>query len=82
MSNNLRIQVTQNPDTDAHLTVRKFRPAHRMLRSIFGTTKPRQQMAILLPGAGTASVEIPVRESDGDMTVLAAALGLLGGDSK
>ena len=82
MSDNLRIQVTQTPDPDAALSVRKFRPTRRMLRSIFGTAEPRHKMAILLPGADTASVEVAVRESDGDITTLAEALGLMGGDSE
>lgn len=40
-------------------------------------------MAILLPGVDTAAVEVAVQETDGDVTALAEALGLLdGGDAK
>ena len=63
--------------------MRQVRPSRRLLRSVFGTAKPRQKMAILLPGVDAASVEVAVQETDGDITALAEALGLLdGGDVK
>lgn len=82
MSNQLRIKVAQNPNPDAALSMRQVRPSRRLLRSVFGTAKPRQKMAILLPGADTATVEVTVRETDGEITALAQSLGLLGGDAK
>ena len=77
MNNQLRIRVAQNPNPDAALSMRQLRPSRRLLRSVFGTAKPRQKMAILLPGVDTAAVEVSVRETDGDITALAEALGLL-----
>lgn len=83
MSNQLRIRVAQEPNPDAALSMRQIRPSRRLLRSVFGTAKPRQKMAILLPGADTAAVEVAVREGDSDITALAEALGLMdGGDDK
>lgn len=83
MDNQLRIRVAKNPNPDAALSTRQVRPSRRLLRSVFGTAKPRQKMAILLPGVDTAAVEVAVQETDGDVTALAEALGLLdGGDAK
>ena len=83
MNNQLRIRVANNPNPDAALSMHQVRPSRRLLRSVFGTAKPRQKMAILLPGVDTAAVEVAVRETDGDITALAEALGLLdGGDAK
>ena len=82
MSNQLRIKVAQNPNPEAALSMRQVRPSRRLLRSVFGTAKPRQKMAILLPGADTATVEVTVRESDGEITALAQSLGLMDGDAK
>ncbi len=82
MSNHLRIKVAQNPNPEAALSMRQVRPSRRLLRSVFGTAKPRQKMAILLPGADTATVEVTVRESDGEITALAQSLGLMDGDAK
>ena len=77
MNNQLRIRVAKNPNPDATLSMRQVRPSRRLLRSVFGTAKPRQKMAILLPGVDTATVEVAVEEADGDVTALAEALGLL-----
>ena len=82
MNNQLRIRVAKNPNPDATLSMRQVRPSRRLLRSVFGTAKPRQKMAILLPGADTATVEVTVRESDGEITALAQSLGLMDGDAK
>lgn len=83
MNNQLRIRVAKNPNPDAALSMRQVRPSRRLLRSVFGTAKPRQKMAILLPGVDTAAVEVAVEETDGDVTALAEALGVLdGGDAK
>lgn len=83
MNNQLRIRVAKHPNPDAALSMRQVRPSRRLLRSVFGTAKPRQKMAILLPGVDTAAVEVAVQGTDGDITALAEALGLLdGGDVK
>lgn len=79
MSNQLRIRVAKNPNPDAALSMRQIRSTRRLLRSVFGTAKPRQKMAILLPGADTTAVEVAVRETDGDIAALAEALGLMNG---
>ena len=83
MSNQLRIRVAQNPNPDAALSMRQVRPSRRLLRSVFGTAKPRQKIAILLPGVDTAAVEVAVRGTDGDIAALAETLGLMnGGDDE
>lgn len=50
MNNQLRIRVAKNPNPDAALSMRQVRPSRRLLRSVFGTAKPRQKMAILAAG--------------------------------
>lgn len=79
MSVKLKIRVARQPDPDALLSAREIRPSKRLLRTIFGTSKPRHKMAILLPGSEADTVEVRVSDiADDDLMALAEAVGVTG----
>lgn len=84
MSTKLKIKIAKNPSPDAALAAKEIRPSRRMLRAIFGTSRPQHRMAVLLPGSDTTSVEVRVAETDDDLMALADVAGVTrkGGDPK
>ena len=81
MSPKLKIRVAKDPNPEAVVSARQKRPSKRLLREVFGTTRPRQKMAIIIPGEDTTDVQVCIQDQGaGDLTALAEALGVLGGD--
>ena len=78
MSTRLKLKISKHPNPDALLSAREIRPSKRILRAIFGTTKPRHTMAVLLPGSEATSVEVNLANTttDGDLMALADAVGV------
>lgn len=86
MTTKLKIKVARQPDPDALLAAREIRPSRRLLRKVFGTSKPRHKVAILLPGDDADRVEVQVCEtpdSNDSLMALAEAVGVVkGGEVK
>lgn len=84
MSTKLKIKIAKHPSPAAALAAKEIRPSRRMLREIFGTSRPRHRMAVLLPGSDTTSVEVRVADTDDDLMALADAVGVTreGGDNR
>ncbi|WP_311553512.1 hypothetical protein [Propionimicrobium lymphophilum] len=83
MPTKLKIKIAKHPSPAAALGAKEIRPSRRMLRAIFGTSRPQHRMAVLLPGSDTTSVEVHVAETDDDLMTLADAVGVTrkGGDA-
>ena len=79
MPTKLKIKIAKHPSPAA----KEIRPSRRMLRAIFGTSRPQHRMAVLLPGTDTTSVEVRVAATDDDLVALADAVGVTrgGGDA-
>ncbi len=72
MPTKLKIKIAKHPSPDATLAAKEIRPTKRMLRAIFGTTRPQHRMAVLLPGCEATSVEVRASNTaDGDLSRLA-----------
>lgn len=83
MSPKLKIRLAKNPSPEAVVSAKQKRPSKRLLREVFGTTRPRQKIAIIIPGQDTTAVHVCIQDqSAGDLTALAEALGVLGGDAQ
>lgn len=84
MSCKLALKVTKTPTPDAALAARQIRPSKRLLRQIFGTTDPKHQMAVLLPGSQATSVEVRVDNVTDDPNAMAqaGAGSCMGGDGR
>lgn len=85
MPTKLKIKITKHPSPDAALAAKEIRPNKRMLRAIFGTTRPQHRMAVLLPGSEATSVEVRATStSDDDLIRLAEQVGVTreGGEPK
>lgn len=86
MTSKLKIKIARRPDQDALLATRQIRPSRYLLRKVFGRSRPRHKMAILLPGDDADSVEVKVCEppkSENSLMALAEAVGVAkGGESK
>ena len=84
MTSKLKIKIARRPDPDALLATRQIRPSRYLLRKVFGRSRPRHKMAILLPGDDADSVEVQVCEKpDDSLMALAEAVGVAkGGESK
>lgn len=84
MSHRIKLRVTKTPDPAASLASKEIRPSRWLLRRIFGTSRPRHKMAILLPGSETANVQVtfakPNRDGDGLLDVARAADAVKRGD--
>ncbi|MDR6938673.1 hypothetical protein [Arcanobacterium hippocoleae] len=78
MSTKLKVKIGKHPNPEALLSTKEIQPSKRILRTIFGTTKPRHKMAIILPGTEATSVEIQHVEPDDDLMALAHAVGVAG----
>lgn len=83
MPTKLKIKIAKHPSPAAALAAKEIRPSRRMLRAIFGTSRPQHRMAVLLPGTDTTSVEVRVADTD-DLMALADAAGVTrkGGDNR
>ncbi|MEA5653422.1 hypothetical protein [Cutibacterium granulosum] len=83
MSTKLKIKIAKHPSPAAALAAKEIRPSKRLLRAIFGTTRPQHRMAVLLPGSDTTSVEVRLADADDDLMALADAVGVTreGGDA-
>ncbi|MEA5648163.1 MAG: hypothetical protein R5N71_01580 [Cutibacterium granulosum] len=83
MSTKLKIKIAKHPSPAAALAAKEIRPSKRLLRAIFGTTRPQHRMAVLLPGSDTTSVEVRLADADDDLMALADAVGATreGGDA-
>lgn len=82
MPTKLKIKIAKHPSPAAALGAKEIRPSRRMLRAIFGTSRPQHRMAVLLPGSEASTVE--VRVADDDLMALADAVGATtreGGDA-
>lgn len=66
MPTKLKIKIAKHPSPAAALAAKEIRPSRRMLRAIFGTSRPQHRMAVLLPGSDT----------DDDVMALADAAGV------
>ena len=77
MTHRLQIRVSKAPNPEAMLSAREIRPSKRMLRAIFGTSRPKHRMAVLLPGSEATSVEVNLANTntDDDLMALADAVG-------
>lgn len=86
MTSKLKIKIARRPDPDALLATRQIRPSRYLLRKVFGRSRPRHKMAILLPGDDADCVEVKVCEppkSEDSLTDLAEAVGVVkGGEAK
>ncbi|MGV9196384.1 hypothetical protein ACTOVL_04155 [Arcanobacterium canis] len=75
MGSRLKLKVTKTPEPTAMLAAKKTKVTGRMMRRIFGTTKPQHQIAVLLPGKDIDAVEVQVtRKDDDDLMALADAI--------
>ena len=75
MNTRLKIKVAKKPSEDAMLSARSIHADKRLLRRIFGTSKPNQHIAVLIPGTKTDALEVSLaRESDDDLMALARVL--------
>lgn len=81
MPTKLKIRIAKHPSPIAALAAKEIRPSRRMLRAIFGTSRPQHRMAVLLPGSEASTVE--VRVADDNLMALAYAVGVTrkGGDA-
>ncbi len=86
MAHKLKIKLAKHPDENSLLAARQIRPSRRLLRKVFGTSRPRHKMAILLPGDEADRVEVQVCETpdpNDSLMALAEAVGVAkGGDPK
>lgn len=86
MTSKLKIKIARRPDPDALLATRQIRPSRYLLRKVFGRSRPRHKMAILLPGDDADRVEVQVCEtpkSENSLMALAKAVGAAkGGEAK
>lgn len=86
MTTKLKVKIARRPDPDALLATRQIRPSRYLLRKVFGRSRPRHKMAILLPGDEADSVEVKVCEaakSEDSLMALAEAVGVAkGGELK
>ena len=86
MTSKLKIKIARRPDQDALLATRQIRPSRYLLRKVFGRSRPRHKMAILLPGDDADRVEVKVCEppkSENSLMALAKAVGVAkGGEAK
>lgn len=86
MTSKLKIKIARRPDQDALLATRQIRPSRYLRRKVFGRSRPRHKMAILLPGDDADSVEVKVCEPpkcEDSLTDLAEAVGVFkGGEAK
>ena len=48
MPTKLKIKIAKHPSPAAALAAKEIRPSRRMLRAIFGTSRPQHRMAVLL----------------------------------
>ena len=80
MPTKLKIKIAKHPSPAAALAAKEIRPSRRMLRAIFGTSRPQHRMAVLLPGSAASTVEVRVA----DLMALADAAGVTrkGGDAE
>lgn len=83
MPTKLKIKIAKHPNPAAALAAKEIRPSRRMLRAIFGTSRPQHRTAVLLPGTDTTSVEVRVADTDDNLVALADAVGATrkGGDA-
>lgn len=77
MPTNLKIKIAKHPSPAAALAAKEIRPSRRMLRAIFGTSRPKHRMAVLLPGSEASTVE--ERVADDDLMALADAVSVTRG---
>lgn len=86
MAHKLKIKLAKHPDANSLLAARQIRPSRRLLRNVFGTSRPRHKMAILLPGGEADRVEVQVCETpdpNDSLMALAEAVGVVkGGELK
>ena len=75
MPTKLKIKSAKHPSPAAALTAKENRPIRRMLRTIFGTSRPQHRMTVLLPGSEASTVEVHVADPDDDLMALANAAG-------
>ena len=82
MPTKLKIKIAKHPSPAAALAAKEIRPSRRMLRAIFGTSRPQHRMAVLLPGSEASTVEVRVADTD-DLMALADVAGVTreGGDN-
>lgn len=78
MSTRLKINLANQPSPAATLAAKEIHPSKRMLRAIFGTARPRNRMAVLLPGSEASSIEVRLADTDDDLLALANAVGVTG----
>lgn len=76
MPTKLKIKIAKHPSPAAALAAKEIRPSRRMLRAIFGTSRPQHRMAVLLPGSEASTVEVRVADTDDDLMALADAAGV------
>lgn len=76
MSTKLKIKTAKHPSLAVALAAKEIRPSRRMLRAIFGASRPRHRMAVFLPGSDTTSVEVRLADTDDDLMALADAVGV------
>ena len=75
MGSRLKLKVTKTPEPTAMLAAKKTKVSGRMMRRIFGSTRPQHQIAVLLPGKDIDAVEVQVTKTeDEDLMALANAI--------
>lgn len=84
MSTKLKTKIAKHPSSTAALAAKEIRPSKRLLRAIFGTSRPQHRMTVLLPGSEAFTVEVRVADTDDDLMALADAAGVTreGGDNR
>lgn len=83
MPTKLKIKIAKHPSPAAALASKEIRHSRRMLRAIFGTSRPQHRIAMLPPGSEASTVEVRVAATDDGLMALADAAGVTrkGGDA-
>ncbi|MCQ9359261.1 hypothetical protein ACU21_09180 [Actinobaculum suis] len=74
MGSHLKLKVTKTPQPNSTLAAKKTKISGRMMRKLFGTTNPKHQIAVLLPGTDNDSVQVQVTKGEDDLMALADAI--------
>lgn len=73
MGSHLKLKVTKTPQPNSTLAAKKTKISGSMIRKLFGTTNPKHQIAVLLPGTDIDSVQVQFNEGEDDLMALSVA---------
>ena len=84
MPTKFKIKIAKHLSPAAALAAKEIRSSRRMLRAIFGISRPQHRMAVPMPGSEASTVKVRVADTDDDLMVLADAAGVTrkGGDNR